>query len=389
MLLVDTGNFLADERNYHGDLRPDVATKDHSIFDGYDKFRVDIANLSSHELRYASALLKQTPEPQIPMLGRLVSANIVAESSGAKQPSPYLVRELATRGGRTIRVAFVGLTESTPTAPPGFRIIDPAEAARKATDSARKVADVVIALARVNPKEAERIAKAAPGLDVIIATYADSVAQFFTPSTGVGGTEIVFNTFEARMLGELRFYRQQDGRFSTRLRYITLDDAVPDDPKALAFVSEAKAAEEGARAASKKLFQDWGEGSRQPEPAGSVYAGAARCASCHQAQYVKWNSSRHAHSAEAFLSRPVEFETGCLNCHASDRKRDEDPRFGPSVDCERCHGPGAAHAAKPAAGYGHFDARHVETLRELCLGCHTRSVTPTFDIEAGLSAIKH
>jgi hypothetical protein len=371
-------------------VRPDLATKDRLILEAYDKFKVDVANLSSHELRYASRLLKQaTPDSAIPVLGRLISANVVAESSGTKQPGLFLVRELATRGGQTVKVAFIGLTEATPPPPPGFKIVDPAEAARKATDSARKVADVVIALARVNPQEAARIAKAAPGLDVIIATYADSIAQFFTSPTRVGQTEIVFNTFETRMLGELRFYRHQDGRFSTRLRYIALDEAVPDDQQAFAFVSQVRTAEEEARAASKKLLDDWSAANRQRDRSGSEFAGAAACAGCHQAQYVKWSSGKHAHTAEALVSRPIEFETGCLNCHASDRNSGEKLGFEPAVDCERCHGPGAAHAAKPAAGYGHLDSQRSAGLRELCSGCHTAAFSPAFDIQAGLAVIKH
>src|SRR5262249_46290822 len=150
---------------------------------------------------------------------------------------------------------FIGLTETAPEPPLGFKITDPAEAARRASEAARKEADVLIALARVNPDEASRIAKAAPLINVLIATYADTVAQFFTPPTRVGNTDIVFNCFETRMLGELRFYHGPEGRLDTRLRYITLDDLVPDDKVGITFVGQAQIAEEESRTASKKQLE--------------------------------------------------------------------------------------------------------------------------------------
>src|SRR5215468_6089466 len=93
-LLVDDGNYLTDERGYHGEVRPDVAIKDKWILDAYEKYGVDVANLSSHELRYVSRLLKAGSE-RSPMVDRLVSANIVSDSKDFSTPAPFIVREVA------------------------------------------------------------------------------------------------------------------------------------------------------------------------------------------------------------------------------------------------------------------------------------------------------
>jgi hypothetical protein len=394
VILVDSGDFLTDQRGYHGDLRPDVITKDQWIFDAYDKFPVEVVNLSSRELRFASRFLVGTSQPQgqNSILGRLVSANIVAKSPDVKQPRPYVIRDVVARGNQIAKVAFIGLTETVPAPPPGFSISDPAVAAKQAVESVRKEADIVVVLARVKPDEAARIAKQAPGIDILVATYADTVAEFFTPPARVGSTDIVYNSFETRMLGEIRFYRQQDGRFSTKLRYITLDDSVPDDPEGLAFAGKARLAEEGARAASKKLLEEWLASSRLREPANSGFIGAESCGACHQAQYVKWISGKHAHASDVLLKQPEEFEASCLTCHASDRQRREGLPFAQGVQCEECHGPGASHAASPGKGYGRIDALgqpQSGLVQKLCSGCHTAAISPSFDIKAGLSVIKH
>ena len=58
-LLVESGDFLTDERNAHGELRPDVSTKDEWIMKGYDQFPADVINISSRDLRYISRLLQK------------------------------------------------------------------------------------------------------------------------------------------------------------------------------------------------------------------------------------------------------------------------------------------------------------------------------------------
>src|SRR5215208_1366898 len=140
-LLVDSGYFLVDERGAHDWLRPDVIAKDEVVFKSYDQFPVDIANISSHDLRYISALLEKSvharrAESQ-PMLKRIVSANTVVESPDLVAPQPFMVREIAGRqvngaATKSVRVAFVGLTEAESPAPRGFKHIDAIEAARRA-----------------------------------------------------------------------------------------------------------------------------------------------------------------------------------------------------------------------------------------------------------------
>ena len=407
-MLVDSGYFMADERSAHGRLRPDIATKNDWVMKAYGQFPVDVVNVSSHDLRYFMDLLAKKEftrrvETQ-PLLGRLVGANTASESSGIVAPHPFIIREVPSRqaGAKPIRVAFIGLTETTPTPPTGFKFSDPAEAARRTVPEARKTADLVVVLAKVNSPEAARIAREAPGIDVIIAGNAESLTESFTPPVYAGQTLIVFTPFETRMLGELRIYRSAQGKFSTRQRFIALDELlVPEDSAAKQLVDAASSAESEARSNSRKLLEDWLASSRirvttppsdrdlSRARSSPTFVTSVACSQCHVAQYLKWANSAHAHATDPLPPRAVEFEAGCLDCHATGSKpatattKLEIARLQ-SVQCEQCHGPGSNHVAKPAKGYG-----RVVNIQDACATCHTSETSPAFDFQAAWAKIKH
>jgi 2',3'-cyclic-nucleotide 2'-phosphodiesterase (5'-nucleotidase family) len=408
-LLVDSGYFLADERGSHGDLRPDVRAKDETVFKSYDQFPVDVANISSHDLKYISRLLAKSEftrraESQ-PVLKRLVSANTVSDSPDKMSPQPFIVKEIPGRqlngaATKSVRVAFVGLTEMEPAAALGFKFIDAVEAGRRAVPEARKRADLIIVLANARTEEAARIAREVPGIDVILASSSQANDLAFTPPLTVGQTLIVFTSYETRMLGELRFYRDGQEKFSTKTRFITLDETIPDDPAAAQTVAAARDEETNARSQSKTVLGKWLEMSRayhsgtpRERNTGSEsspsYVSSASCAECHAAQYVKWANSGHAHASDPLPPRQFEFEASCLSCHATGIQKAggnlsiEMARLQ-NVQCEQCHGPGSDHVAKPGKGYG-----LIANLQSACSTCHTQQVSPAFDAQAAWAKIKH
>ena len=386
-MLVETGNFMADDRAAHGYLRSDAAAKDDWILKAYRELGVDVVNVSSHDLRYFSQVSKRSPNE--PLLNRLVSANIGSESPVAQTLRPYIIRDILPRRVKTakrIRVALIGLTETDPPPPTGFKIADPAEAARPKAIEAKQKADVVIVLAKVSTQEAARIAREAPNVDVII----DGNGETFTPPVYVGRTLIVFTPFETRMLGELRFYRNPAGQFSTWQRFIALDEAaIPEDAAIKEFVDAANNAEIQARNNSKGLLSQWllsGKGQtrdKTEQSESSGYVSSAACNKCHVAQYMKWLNGPHARTANSLLLRGAEFEVSCLDCHASGAKADIGSRTQ-NIECEQCHGPGRDHVAKPGKGYG-----RVSNIQTACASCHTNETSPGFDVQTAWAKIRH
>jgi mono/diheme cytochrome c family protein len=389
-LIVESGDFMTDERSAHGELRPDVFTKDEWILKAYDQFPVDVINISSRDLRYISSLLaKGRAENQL-TLKRLVSANITSDSPDKIAPQPFIIRELPGRQtAKSVRVAFIGLTETGTTAPRGFKFTNVIETARRIVPEARKRADVVIAVAYFKSEDAQRLASEVPGIDAIITGNSQSDGSFFTPPITIGKTLIVFTAYETRMIGELRFYKDAQGVFSVRTRYVSLDTEVPDDAAALQIVNQAREAEEGAREKSKTLLLGWLESSRGHKPVGGSalgYVSSSACAQCHTAQYIRWSNSAHAHATDSLVSRQFEFEVSCLNCHATVQPKASAAEMAKlqNVQCEQCHGPGGEHAAKPGKGYG-----RITNIQAACAACHTPDISPNFNAQAAWEKIKH
>ena len=407
--MVDTGYFTADERDAHGKLRPDVVTKNDWALNAYTQFPVDVFNVSSHDLRYFSDLLakagagRRTENEST--LSRLVSANAVYEQTGSQLVKPFIVREVQSRQGgpRPVRIAFIGLSENTPDPPRGLKFIDPVEAARRTVPEARKLADLVVVLAKVrSQQQVSRIAQEAPGIDIIIDGNAGSLEEVFTPPFYVGTTLIVFTPYETRMIGELRFYRDAAGKFSTKQRFIALDEIlVPEDPDAKQVVDAAAKAESDARSKSSTALERWLESSRmramvKPQSndlsrigSSGSYVTSAACSQCHIDQYLAWSKSAHAHATNPLPARPFEFEMRCLDCHATGARQGSvnekpEPALFQNVQCEQCHGPGSSHAAKPAKGYG-----RVADIKTSCARCHTPETSPSFDFQNAWAMIKH
>ena len=390
LLIVESGDFMTDERNAHGELRPDVSIKDEWIMKGYDQFPADVINISSRDLRYISRLLQKSETTTQPILKRLMSANITSISPDKIAPQPFVIREVPGRQSlKPVRVAFVGLTETGVAAPRGFKFTDALETARRVVPEARKRADVVIAVAYFKSEDAQRLASEVPGIDAIITGNSQSDGAYFFPPVTVGKTLIVFTAYETRMMGELLFYRDAQGNFSVRTRYISLDTEVPDDPAALQVVNAAREAEEGMREKSKTLLLDWLQSSRRRKPAGEsalAYTSSSACAQCHMAQYVKWSNSKHAHATDSLVSKQFEFEVSCLSCHATAQLQANAAELTKmqQVQCEQCHGPGGDHAAKPGKGYG-----RITNIQAACSACHTPDTSPNFNAQAAWEKIKH
>ncbi|HWC75858.1 MAG TPA: multiheme c-type cytochrome [Blastocatellia bacterium] len=325
----------------------------------------------------------------VPMLKRIVSANIVADSADAMTPPPFLIREISTgSGSKPVKVAFVGSTFPTAQPPLGFRITAPVEAVGRIVPEAKRKADLVIVLAHGKLDEIIRLAREVPGIDVILAGTGD----MFNPPLRIGETLVAFSAYETRFLGELRIYRDAGGLFTTRTRLISLDSVVGDDEAGVKVATEVTEAQLKAFKANQALLGEWLTLVR-PRSNGSAgeYASSNACSQCHSAQYLKWANTRHSRASDQMSLKAAEFDSSCLACHGSGLQKSgvlasgELPKLA-NVQCEQCHGPGAQHVAKPAKGYGRVGAAGMKAL---CASCHTPQASPNFDLMTGWQKIKH
>jgi Cytochrome c554 and c-prime len=392
-------------RTEHNQIRLDAAVRSEWALKAMSRFPFDAVNLSSHDLPAIVSLMSGAQasknREKYPVLDRLVSSNLRATSNDIATPPAHIIREIrnpARKGGKPIRVALVGVSDVSTPAPFGMQLIDPISAAKEAVSSARRESDLVVVLAHLKGDEALELARKVPGVDVLI----DGNDNAFTAPVRIGKTFVAFTMFETRMLGEVRVYQQPNGGFSFKLRYITMDVVVPEDPAVNEMVAAAEVAEQTARQSAAEFLRSWTASWPRLMPKAirnsgdsiesRPYVSSARCAECHLRQYIVWSRSRHSKSVDAFAGRDRGFETSCIQCHGTGGDslgngpaNNLKPRnILPEVGCEQCHGPGAVHLKNTTQPYG-----KVTIGASTCSGCHIPQTSPKFDLKTYWESIKH
>ena len=388
---METGFFFGADRSTHGEVRADSAARSRQLLAIYDRFPPDVLNLSSHDLAYFSRILNTSESPNSSeTVRRFISANVSQSVQRSSPVASHSLKVVNARGRdgsiQKIRVSFVGFTETSPVPPPGFRITDPHEAARRIIPAVRQNSDLVVVLFRASTAEAVKLARV-PGIDAILVGN----GEIFTAPLQIGKTFIAFTAFETRSQGELRVYRDASGNFTMRSRFISMDPGVPDDPVVFPLADEASKAADKEYKNLQTLMRSWFSkttlaGFRGTHQNG--FAGSGSCAQCHAKEYSIWTSSAHARASDRLIQKEIEFEVSCLKCHstgADHRSLSESnlPQMQ-QVSCEACHGPGAAHVAKPDKGYGAVNADSVS-----CKRCHSSETSPGFTFGAAWTKIKH
>lgn len=392
-MLVDSGNLFSEQRTKHGETRIDGVVKNEWLLKAHDQFRVEVANLSTADLSYLAKFLNKETfarrSATQPIFKRLVSANTVVDSANMVKLPPYIVREVSLANvPKPVRIAFVGLADNSATTPSGFKLTDPVEAAKRVVPEALRNADLIIVLARLRTDVAARVAREVQGIHIMIVGNGD----MFTPSFRLGETLLTFTPFETRFLGELRFYRDEQGKITFRDRFISLDEGVPDDADAMQIVNGVREDKNTAYKSAQALLPNWLGMVKSPAVwnsaavqanAAPVYISSQACAQCHVDQYIKWSNSKHARATDSLMLDKDEFDANCLSCHATGGRGEELPKLV-SIQCEQCHGPGSQHALKPAKGFG-----KIGDLKSTCLNCHTAQINANFDLQSAWLKIKH
>jgi len=145
--------------------------------------------------------------------------------------------------------------------------------------------------------------------------------------------------------------------------------------------------------AYQKIVKDMDLLGRVPRfelPDGLQYLGSKSCALCHEYEYQKWSTNKHAAAFQTLKDLGSEFDPECVVCHVvgleynggfiSEQKT---PQLK-DVGCENCHGPGSEHMIS----LGKAKTRHPKSE---CANCHTSDHSPGYIVnkEAYLKKIVH
>ncbi len=388
-LMVDAGNIFSDVTNdAETDLALDARLMSDWIVRANEQMDLGVVNLSYRDLRYASSLLR--PDAKLKLENStLISANIKAADSSHVNPAPYVIKTVTgKRLQKPVRIAFIGVSETPPddlkaaVAASGFVIEDPLAAAKKALAEVRDKADVTVIIGYLklviaSSPTATKLAEQNDDLDLIITASGKGI----TPDAKqVNNAIIMHGSNETKRLGELRFYIDATGvvdRFT--VRYVELDEVIPDDPKMAEVTKQARDEINLVQNQMAEAEAEAHAAENAEKAKASPYVTSEACGKCHKAEYEVWQKSRHSQAFAALETKQRTFDSACVGCHSAGFRDKQGfinikatPQFA-NVQCEACHGPGAAHMKMPTAGNYKTPAAPAS-----CVVCHDPENSPDF-----------
>lgn len=120
----------------------------------------------------------------------------------------------------------------------------------------------------------------------------------------------------------------------------------------------------------------------------SAYAWAGACKDCHKEIHEAWLETKHARAIHRLSGS--ERKQACVECHVTGAKALVDDKgvseANAGVQCEACHGAGAAHVADPAVRVGLVK----KPAAAVCENCHNAR-SPKFKgfFYDGMAALAH
>jgi len=198
------------------------------VIEVFNLMGLDASAVGNHEFDNGqAALAERAAEAGFPFL----AANI----AGAGPWKPSVIRQVGT-----LRVALFGLTtEETPVAThprnvAGLSFADAAATARRMVAELRPQADVIVALTHLGVEEDEKLAAAAPGIDVIVGGHTHTRLE---QPEQVGST-LILQAFERGVvLGRLDLEIEAGKVASHRYRLIPVTPEAGEEPAVAAAVA--------------------------------------------------------------------------------------------------------------------------------------------------------
>jgi 2',3'-cyclic-nucleotide 2'-phosphodiesterase (5'-nucleotidase family) len=372
VLLVDAGDFFGSGINY-GVEKADVTLKSMSLM-GYDGVVI-----GEDEFGFGlDFIVRRVRETRLPVL----AANLVdAAADTLIFPASRIV---TLKSG--LRVGLVGVMSPAISMPPqvkagSIEIREPLGAAQSAVDAMLEETDVIVVLAHMSRGEAQRFSQELAGVDVVLHGHEGKPMRQLRR---FGDAYLLQLTARGLYMGVAYATFGPDGRIMSVTDAVTPMDGRFEDNEAVSRLFQAYDLD---IAAKERATLPTGVTNTR-NLAGDRFAGADACRECHEAIFDAWSDSPHAHAWETLTSQSRQFDRDCTPCHTVGFYKKggfENIVATPhltGVQCESCHGNGAAHVADP-------DVKTSAGARSLCQGCHTGDQSPDFDAEVFWKRIDH
>lgn len=299
------------------------------------------------------------------------------DAEGNRPFAPWAIREYDG-----FRVGLFGLvSRQTPTIPGSgernFTIGDHVAAARKAVAVLKSKTDIIVALTSLGIADDTELARAVPGIDVILGgldrrvTYQAQVEKG-TVIVQAGSKGMRLGRLDLEFRGKGGGWKQGKGGDRTfTWAVVSLGANIPDEPRIAGMLKEYR-----QRLKEKNVaFQV-----NRPPAEASPYAGITDCRDCHLKAFNEWLETGHAGAFSTLAATNQDGNPDCLPCHvtAYGVRGGFVPGGTPdlrTVQCEACHRAGRRHRGNPRSKA----FIRAQVPEEVCVGCHTRDNSPEFD----------
>lgn len=371
-VLVDGGGFFGSKLNY-GKEKADLTLKSMAMM-GYDAVVI-----SNDELGFGMEyIVKRTRDIGLPV--------IVANLWDAAVDTLYFpaTREVTLANG--LRVGIIGVMSERLTLPAqvetgSVRVSGAIDAVAQYAPDLRSRVDLLLVLAHVSQREAERMARAVGEIDVIVQ---GSEGRVMRRPRQVNNAYIVRVSSQGRYMGIAHVRLAEVGGVSSLVSEIAPLTKIYSDDEAISRLFSAYdlniAAKENTNIPAA-IFESRGALEKP-------FAGAGTCQPCHAGVDVGWKETKHAHAFDILTAQSRGYDRDCTPCHTTGfykRGGFETLAVTPElvhVQCESCHGNGHDHSRDPSQ-------KTPGDPRKACRACHTVDQTPEFEFDAFWARIRH
>jgi 2',3'-cyclic-nucleotide 2'-phosphodiesterase (5'-nucleotidase family) len=260
----------------------------------------------------------------------------------------------------------------------GWTVEDPFAAMARLLPGLRQRADLVIALAHLEPGEVKRIGQEGVGLDLIIQGHQPNSANIL-PDSAV--TTVLRPGQRGEYLGKVAL---KGGKFSGPDAIMLDMSKIGEDTKMAKELAELKSSIEAEnRRAQLQREIESNEGIILGQ---ERYLGEATCARCHSSSVAELANNPHAHAFATLEKMGKAEDKSCLPCHVTGYEAPGG--FGAvgttavmkNVQCESCHGMGTGHDWTGAT---------AGPAESTCLQCHVPEWSPKWNYSAYLKRLGH
>jgi 2',3'-cyclic-nucleotide 2'-phosphodiesterase (5'-nucleotidase family) len=223
--------------------------KNNAYMEAFNKLNMTAINISEREMYVGySKILEYQKKAKFDFL----AANIVYEKSEkpAFKTHTIIVKNIPTIG--KIKIGVIGLTRYVASMwetdkQERLKVTDFVKVTKEIVNKIRKEVDLIIVLAHFDRNDAKYLVEQVPGIDIILASFgSDRTIEPYK----INNTEIYYNGFQGRWVGELRIFLDKKKKIKSIINdYIYLDKQYPSDEEMNNFVeiTNQKASDELVR----------------------------------------------------------------------------------------------------------------------------------------------